>query len=153
VAGAPAEAARITVYGAATCEDTAIARSRLDALEVPHDYVDIDAERAGAAEVARLNDGHRITPTVVREAGGAIEEHVAEPPIERVDEVARAAGVELSPPLGEQLHGPVITRALPFRTLPNVRAGTFSLASLRGRRAAAVLLAHDPRCLACLGYA
>jgi len=144
----------ITVYGAATCEDTAITRSRLDALGVPYRYVDIDADADGAAEVVRLN-GRRVTPTMVREAGdgGDPIEYVAEPPVERVDELARAAGGEIAPPDAEQLHGPVVTRAVPYRTLGAVDGGTFSLAELRGRRAAAILFAHGPDCLACFGYA
>jgi mycoredoxin len=144
---------RITVYGAATCEDTAITRSRLDALGVAYRYVDIDADAAAATEVARLNDGDRITPTVVREAKGTIEEHVAEPSIERLDALARATGAAIERPSGQQLHGPVITCAIPFRTLATATSGTFSLASLRGRRAAVLFFSHDPTCLACFGYA
>ncbi len=142
----------ITVHGAATCEDTAISRSRLDALGVAYAYVDIDEDAAAAAEVLRL-EGRRVTPTVVRAAAGAIAEHVAEPPIERVDALARAAGATIEPPTGEQLHGAVITSPVPFRTLPAVGGGTFSLASLRGRRAGALFFAHGSACLACFGYA
>lgn len=144
----------ITIYGAATCEDTAITRSRLDALGVPYRYVDIDVDPEGAAVVARLN-GHRATPTVVRRngAGLPITEHVAEPTVERLEELAEAAGVEIARPLADQLHGEVITRALPFRTLPSAAGGSFSLASLRGRRGAALFFSHDAACLACFGYA
>ncbi|HET7026761.1 MAG TPA: redoxin domain-containing protein [Candidatus Limnocylindrales bacterium] len=143
----------LTVYGAATCEDTAIARSRFDLLGVPYRYVDIDVDAAGAAEVVRLN-GHRVTPTVVRSTEtGTVEEHVAEPTIERLDELARAAGAEYAAPGAQQLHGPVITRAIPLRTLASTAGGTFSLASLRGRRGAALMFGHGHDCLACLGYA
>ncbi|HEY3524396.1 MAG TPA: redoxin domain-containing protein [Candidatus Limnocylindrales bacterium] len=142
----------LTVYGAATCEDTAITRSRLEALGVPYRYVGIDEDAGGAAEVARLN-GRRVTPTIVRAAAGLIAEFDAEPAIERVDAFARATGAPIEPPRGRQLHGQVITRAIPFGTLERTGGGTFSLASLRGRRAGAVFFSHPPTCLACFGYA
>ncbi|HEU4674262.1 MAG TPA: glutaredoxin family protein [Candidatus Limnocylindrales bacterium] len=142
----------ITVYGAATCEDTAITRSRLEALGVPYRYVDIDEDPAGAAEATRLS-GRRVTPTIVREAAGVVADHDAEPSIERVDAFARAAGASVEPPGGEQLHGAVISRAVPIRTLEAAGGGTFSLAERRGRRAAALFFGHPVDCLACFGYA
>ena len=140
----------IVVMGSATCEDTAITRSRLDSLDVPYDYVDIDLDPEAERRVAALNGGRRVTPTVVVGDEKLVR---AEPTVEQVDELARAAGHNPTLPAVTQLHGDAIERAIPIRTLVSVGGSDFSLASLRGRRQVALFLAHGPDCLACFGYA
>ena len=141
---------RIRVLGDATCEDTALVVDRLRAVGVVHEYVDIDLDAAAHADVLRLNDGHRITPTVIV---GAEEVVVAEPSLEHLGGVLDAAGHSGTKPVATQLHGPIIGRSIPVRTVSTVEGPSFSLDALRGRRPAALLLAHGPQCLACLGYA
>lgn len=138
----------VVVYGAATCEDTAITRSRLRALRVPFREVDIDADPDGLARVLAL-EGHRVTPVVVGEGGDAL----AEPSIEALEERLRAAGATFSPPAAVQLRGPLTDRPIPLRTLPDAAGNAFALDAARGRRATALFLAHDAGCLACHGYA
>ena len=148
-AAEPASTIPIIALGSATCEDTAITRSRLDSLGVPYDYVDIDLDRVAARRVAALNGGHRVTPTVI--VGD--EKHVlAEPTIEQVDELVREAGHHPSLPAARQLHGDAIERAVPIQVLGSP-VGDVSLATLRGRRQVALFLAHGAGCLACFGYA
>lgn len=140
----------IVVYGSATCEDTAIVRSRLAAVGVPFTYVDIDGEPAAAARVEAWNGGHRVTPTVVL---GSDEQVVAEPTLERLGELVAAGGYAVDAIDVTQYHGERIGRAIPFATLPTADGGTFSVANLRGKRQAALFLGHDAGCLACFGYA
>ena len=77
----------IEVLGAVTCEDTAIVRSRLDALGVAYRYRDVDDEPAALDRIQALNGGHRITPTVV-----VGDMAVAEPTLEALGELVAAAG-------------------------------------------------------------
>lgn len=143
--GAPIE---LTMYGSLTCEDTAIARSRLIALGVPYHEIDIDADPAGLARVIEL-EGHRVTPTIV--AGDATP--ISEPTIERLEAYARDAGNRFERPLAKRLIGPVADRPLPLWTVARARGGDFNLREMRGRLGAALLFAHDASCLACFGYA
>lgn len=140
----------IVVYGSAVCEDTAIVRSRLAAVGVPYTYVDIDAERSAAARVEAWNGGHRVTPTVVL---GDDEQVVAEPTLERLGSIVAAGGYAVDAIDATQYHGERIGRAIPVATLPTVDDGALSIASLRGKRQAALFFGHDSECLACFGYA
>ena len=139
----------VLVYGARTCEDTAITRSRLVALNVPFREIDIDADAEGLARVIAL-EGRRVTPTVVIGDGEAV---VAEPTIERLEEVLRSAGHELEPPSARQIHGSVADRPIPLTTLSSAPGRRFSFEELRGRLQAAIFFAHGTGCLACQGYA
>ena len=139
----------ILVYGARTCEDTAITRSRLQALGVPYRELDIDEDPAALARVVAL-EGRRVTPTVVF---GDARTVVAEPSIEQLDELVRADGRSIAPPPASEIQGPITDRPIPFRTLALAGGGELSLEAWRGRHAAAVLFAHDAACLACHGYA
>jgi peroxiredoxin len=56
-------------------------------------------------------------------------------------------------PAATQLHGAITGRAIPTVAVPTTDGGSFSLGELRGRRQAALLLAHGAGCLRCLGYA
>ncbi len=139
----------ILVYGAKTCEDTAIARSRLGALGVPFREIDVDEDPAALARVVEL-EGHRVTPTIVFRDGRTV---VTEPSVERLDELLRADGWAIEPPTAVQLHAPATERPIPLRTLPRAGGGEFSLGTWRGTSAVAALFAHDAGCLACHGYA
>jgi glutaredoxin len=139
----------IVVMGSATCEDTAITRSRLASLGVPYEYLDIDVDPDAARRTASLNGGRRVTPTVV--VGD--DRHAAEPTVERVNELVRAAGHDPSVPTATQLHGEMIERAIPIRALRRPGSGEFSIGQLRGRRQVALFLGHGAGCLPCFGYA
>ncbi len=140
----------VELLGAMTCEDTAITRSRLVALDIPFREVDVDADPAGEARIRALNGGRRVTPTVVLGDDRLV---VAEPTVERLDELLAEAGHVVRPPAVTEYHGELTRRAIPLRDVPSADRGTFSLASLRGRRQVALFLAHDPGCLVCFGYA
>ena len=140
----------LTVYGSATCEDTAITRSRLHALGVPFRDVDIDAAPDGLDHVLALNGGRRVTPTLVVEGDDLV---AAEPSIERVDGLVARAGYPIVPPRAVQFHAPRTGRPVPFLSVPTARGERFSLAEWRGRRQAVLFFAHPATCLACLGYA
>lgn len=140
--------ATLQVLGAATCEDTAIVRSRLDALGVSYRYRDVDLDPAALDRVLGLNDGHRITPTVV-----AGDESVAEPTLERLGELFERVAIEADAPQPVQLHGDITAWPVPYRHLLAGTGSSFHLGSLRGRRQVCLFLAHEPDCLACFGYA
>lgn len=143
-----AAALEVVVYGARTCEDTAITRSRLHALGVRFREVDVDADADGLARVLELA-GRRVTPTVVFGAGQAV---VAEPTIDRLDELLRSAGHTVELPTARRVQGALAHRSI--APAPSGRpAETVSRELIRGRRRAAVFFAHDASCLACLGYA
>lgn len=140
----------ITVYGSSTCEDSAIAVSRLRVLGVPFDEVDIDRDGAAEQRVIELNGGARITPTIVFEPTG---DAVAEPTLEDLGARLAATGHDVRSARAIDYHGELVTRSLPVRRLPTADGGDFSLGRLRGRRQAALFLAHDAACLVCHGYA
>jgi glutaredoxin len=142
--------ATITVLGSTTCEDSAIVSSRLRALGVPFLDVDIDADPAAARRVSSLNDGRRVTPTLVVGDDAVVR---AEPTLEALGELLQAAGHDVRPPRATDYHGDLITRSIPVRTLVGDRGARFSLDQLRGRRQVALFLAHAADCLPCFGYA
>lgn len=139
----------MTVFGAPDCDDTAIARSRLEATHVPYRYVDLDSDEGAARYVESLNDGSRSTPTIVIGAEDTVE---TEPSLERLDALVADSGLPPLRPIAQRWFGEQSARALPIRRLPT-HDGEFSLGQLRGRRFAVLLFAHHVRCLACLGYA
>lgn len=144
----PVQAGRLEILGAATCEDTAIVRSRLEALGVAYAYHDVDRDPAALTRVRALNDGHRVTPTVI-----AGEDVTAEPTLERLGDTLAAMHITSKVAEPVQLHGDVTSRAIPLRTRPNETGSPFDLATLRGRRQVCLFLAHDHACQACFGYA
>ena len=136
------------VYGTAACEDTAVVRARLEALEVAYRYVDVETDAGADAHVRDLAGGHRVTPLVETPAG-----HLIEPALDDLDALVGLAPDDRARPVATQLSGEMTARAVPLRTLPLVPDGTFSLASLRGRRQAVLFLPHAVECRACHGYA
>ena len=162
---------RLTVFGVPWCEDTAITRSRLQALTVPFLYVDLEDDPKADAYVRELHRGHRITPTVVV---GVEEEVAAEPDLATVDRLAALAwpGLPIERPTlsrvpaGELAEpGSAEPRAVTPHGLIDVPAAgeTERITSdpalpvpwTKGeaRRETVVMLAHGGGCLACLGYA
>lgn len=129
--------APIAVLGSATCEDTAVVTSRLRALGVPFRDVDIDADPVAAQQVASLNGGHRVTPTVIAGDDATV---LAEPALEALGELVAAAGYDVGPPQAIQYHGERTTRSIPIRHLDAVGGGRFSLEQLRGRQQVALFL-------------
>lgn len=144
----PTHATALEVLGAATCEDTAIVRSRLDALGVAYRYRDVDRDADALDRLRALNEGHRITPTVIQ---GQVA--VAEPTLERLGELIAAMGphAEVAEPV--QLHGDITAWPIPTQRRPAADGSMFDLGSLRGRSQVCLFLAHGPDCQACFGYA
>ncbi len=138
----------LEVLGSDACEDTAIVRSRLDALGVAHRYLDIDVDADALARVRTLNGGHRVTPTVI--AGDRV---AAEPSLERLGELLATLGVTDGVAAPTQLHGDVTAWPLPHRVRTTDAGVPFDLGSLRGRRQTCLFLAHGVDCQACFGYA
>ncbi len=148
-------AAPITVLGTGWCEDTALVRSRLQALGVPFAELDVEADADAQARIRELNDGAQVTPTVVVGDGDTrtAVRAAAEPTLEQLGAMLNAAGWQVAPPQATQYRAPVtqLPIPLPGRSASTVR-GT-AVGALRGRRQLALFLAHEPGCLACLGYA
>lgn len=142
-------ALELVVYGAPTCEDTALVRSRLAALEIAYRYVDVSADSLAAAYVERLNKGLRITPTLVLGAGQKV---LAEPALAELDRVLQEAGHRVAAPLMIRYEATPFGAPLPDFALPSA-AGDFHLSALRGQTKSVLFFAHGADCLACLGYA
>ncbi|MGH2512924.1 MAG: glutaredoxin domain-containing protein, partial [Candidatus Limnocylindrales bacterium] len=140
----------LEVLGAATCEDTAITRSRLQALGIPFQETDIDRDPAAAERVAVLNAGHRVTPTLVF---GDDRFVVAEPSLERLGELLVQAGYAMEPPRAIEYPGDPWPGLIPASPLVVVGGGSATFDSLRDHRSALLFFGHGPRCLACFGYA
>lgn len=159
----------LVVHGRPTCEDTAVVRDRLRVLGVPFAETDVDGDSSAAVVVDAVTRGPRSTPTLVFGDGALL---AVEPTVEELDELLRRAGHRFEPPRATQLHGsridrPVESRALPVvgrpgqvapgrqpgAATPERDAASLSIGAFRDRLALAILLAHDPTCLACAGYA
>ena len=78
----------VRVYGADWCEDTVVTREQLDALGIPYDYVDVDADEQAEAWIKQQNHGKRNTPTV--DIGGQI---LIEPDETQLEDALRAKGL------------------------------------------------------------
>ena len=139
----------IVMYGAATCEDTAVTRSRLHALGIAVRDRDVDADQAAMTTLLALTGGHRITPTVVVDGGAPL----VEPTLEQLGDALRAAGYAASIEAATEFHGELTTRAIPLRHTRTTGGEVFTFEDLRGRHQVVLFLAHAPECLACFGYA
>src|SRR5215471_7383045 len=60
----PPVASRVTIYGAAWCEDTRRTRRLLRRLGVAHQYRDVDLDLEAMERATALNKGVRRTPVV-----------------------------------------------------------------------------------------
>ena len=76
----------ITVYGATHCEDTAATKAHLDERNIPYRYVNIDHDTEAERFVLFINEGNRVTPTVVFD-GGKLKFVMSEPTLAEVDEL------------------------------------------------------------------
>jgi len=174
---------RLTVFGLPWCEETALTRSRLEALNVPFLYVDLEADPRADAYVREQRDGNRITPIVVV---GVEEAVAAEPDLATVDALAALAWPDLpierpglsaplgtagttaglDPDTGVQAERPVTPHGLvdvpagrpaqPMATYPAIPvrwAAGPAGPTGAAGHVAVVLLAHGGGCLACLGFA
>lgn len=140
----------IEVLGRGTCEDTAIAMSRLSALGVPFAYGDADLDPVVAGRIRALNDGQIVTPTVLVDREGPV---AVEPTVEEIDALVVAAGHPAQPAVATQLQWPLTEAVIPLRGVP--APGLFG-SPARSRwtsRQLTLFFAHEGRCLACYGYA
>jgi glutaredoxin len=64
--------APLLVYGTGWCRDVRRTRALLDRLDVPYQYVDVEADRAAERRVRRLQKGRRRIPAVVVPATGEV---------------------------------------------------------------------------------
>lgn len=79
----------IVMYASPTCEDSDLARQRLQELAIPFLEIDIDADASAARYVEGVNRGFRSTPTIVFGESGFI---VVEPTMEELERALRRAG-------------------------------------------------------------
>ena len=140
----------IVMYGSTTCEDTAIARSRLEALDIPYEAHQIDRDPAAREALDALAGGRIVTPTIDIGDGGEL---LAEPSLEDLGRRLVQAGHRVAPPEARSIGGHLAARPVPIAELRSAEGEPFSLRKWRGRRATALFLAHDAGCLACWGYA
>ena len=138
------------VYGVETCEDTAITRDRLRALEVPYRYVDLDTDPEATAWVRAQHDGARITPTL-RLGPEPDPIVVAEPTIERLEALVAQGGHPVRPIRALELHGAAAERPLPVVTVTDAGGSPWRTDSSRAAWLVAFL--HGPSCRVCEGWA
>jgi len=79
----------ITMYTRPTCEDSDLARRRLQELGIPFQEINVDEDEVAAQYVERVNQGYRSTPTIVFGDEVFI---VVEPTVEELDAALRRAG-------------------------------------------------------------
>lgn len=140
----------IVMYGSTTCEDTAITRSRLDALRVPNVEHLVDRDPAAREALGALTGGRIVTPTIDAGDGGPL---LFEPSLEELGRRLVKTGHDVAPPTAREIGGDLTARPVPIAELRSAEDEPFSLRPWRGRRAAALFLAHGAGCLACWGYA
>ncbi len=80
----------LTLYGATDCDDTERTRSRLRALGIPFDEVNIDHDPEAERFVVFINRGYRSTPTLVL-GSGKIKMIVTEPTDHELDQALTQA--------------------------------------------------------------
>lgn len=140
----------ITMYGAAPCEDTAITRSRLVALEIPFRELDVDLDAQAAREQRAANGGRRATPTLVFGTGQLV---VVEPTLEGLREALATAGYLVESPKALLFPDDPTGWAISLPPLPVDDGEAWSMEAMRGRCQVALFIGHDAGCLACFGYA
>jgi len=140
----------ITVLGRPSCEDTAIVRDRLRALGIPFTDVNIETDSGAADLVESLNDGNRVTPTLLF---GGSNDVMAEPSLDDLDSHLVAVGWPVHRPEPSGFTGDLTGKPVPLLALVEAAGSTFRLQDFRGRRQLAVYFAHAADCMACSGYA
>ncbi len=149
-ASAAATPLPVVVLGTSWCEDTALVRSRLQALDVPFREHDVEVDAAAGARIRELNGGAQITPTVVL---GDAQQVIAEPSLEQLGDLLAAGGWPVRPPTATQYRAPITQRPIPRPPRDLGEPAVEALDRLRRRRQVALFLAHGVECLACFGYA
>lgn len=141
----------LTIYGAPTCEDTALVRERLRTLGVPFSEIDVTQDPAAGRLVEEINRGFRITPTLM--LAGDHQPPLAEPTLQQLQDWLSAAGIAWTAPTALQYHGALADRPLPDFALPDANGAIFRLSTLRGRQKTTIFFAHAHDCLVCAGFA
>ena len=131
----------ITVHGRPTCEDTALARERLKALNIAFAETDVDTHPGAAAIAERFNAGHRVTPTIVFGDEAIV---VSEPTLKTLDATLRRAGHAVNFAHMWQFGPPISERAAPGFDLPSPEGRRVSLDAYRQRQALIVAVACLP---------
>ena len=140
----------ITIYGSHTCEDTAIARDRLRALDIPFVERDKEDDPGVLATLEKYGKGSAHTPTIVFGGDQAV---LIEPSIEQLESALRTSGYAFTAPQANQFGAVFSSRVAPDFKLPSTRGGQLELGQLRGSRRAVVFFAHSPSCRVCQGFA
>lgn len=140
----------LMVYGSVTCEDTALARAHLRALDIP--FADFNREDdADVNEIlARHNNGNLVTPTLVF---GNDEFVIAEPSLEELETTLREAGYEFQSPRAVEIRGALKDQRMPNFTLPSSNGDTVTLYKLRGGKRAVLFFVNSANDRASQGYA
>lgn len=146
----------ITVYGSRTCEDTALVRDRLRALDIQ--FVERDKEDvAGGTAVAdvqallkQYGHGSPRTPTVVFGKDATV---LIEPSVEALDDALAKAGYATTGLNVVQFGSVFSARVAPEISLASTRSERFDLNTLRGWRRSVLFFAHDSACRVCQGLA
>lgn len=140
----------IKVYGTATCEDTALVRSRLRSLGVPFEDYNVENDPKLTAYIKGLNHGQQRTPTIVMGEGKIV---LVEPTLEELEGSLLRAGHVFRRPQPIEYSGELAERSLPGFSLPSSDGTTFNLASLRDHVQVVLFVAHGADCRVCQGYA
>lgn len=64
----------ITMYGTATCVDCLRSKQFLDKHKVEYEYIGLEDHPEFIEKVEQLNDGMRITPTIIFDDGSVLSE-------------------------------------------------------------------------------
>lgn len=146
----PATPLPVVVLGTSWCEDTALVRSRLQALDVPFVEHDVEVDSAAGARIRELNGGAQVTPTVVL---GDAHRVIAEPSLEQLWDLLAAGGWQVRAPTATQYRAPITQRPIPRPPRDLGEPAVEAIDRLRRRREVALFVAHGVECLACFGYA
>jgi mycoredoxin len=88
----PVEPLPILMYARPTCEDSGLARDRLNELSIPFTEINVDSDEETARYVESVNNGFRSTPTIVFGDEVFI---IVEPTVEELDSALRRAGYQV----------------------------------------------------------
>ncbi len=139
----------LDVYGSATCEDTALVRDRLRALQIAYRYHERQLDARVDEVLKKWNRGNIVTPTLVFDGAHAI----AEPTLEELETRLRDAGFQFQAPRAVQIRDARKNQRLPNFTLPATNGENVTLYNLRGRKRAVLFFAHAAAERVCQGYA
>jgi len=138
----------IKMHGRPTCEDTALARERLNALGIPFVETNVDVDPAAAALVRRWNDGQRSTPTIVF---GDDAFAIREPTIKELDTSLKRAGHDVAIAHLFAFEPPISDRSAPGFRLTALDGRTVALDDYAQRKFVIAALARLPLSAEALG--